>query len=255
MLTPQDFQAALRRHVIDVWFPRCLDLKHGGFLSGFGRDWQACGAQQKLLEFQARQTRAAAELIRYFPADEKLRQAAEHGFRFLREIMWDRQAGGWFHRTDRAGAPLESNTKHAHGIAYAIGACAAVHAATGQAGASELACEGFDWLDRCAHDECYGGYFGWLKQDGTPIREPADCPWAAQSDPIDTPIGFKDINVHSDLFDTFLYLCRLKIEPRVSERLKELADVICRRVITPSGALFYFFEGDFTPVPQPRSEE
>ena len=63
--------------------------------------------------------------------------------------------------------------------------------------------EGLDWLERYAHDECHGGYFGWLKQDGTPIRQPRDCPWSTQSDTIDTPIGFKDINVHSDLFDTF----------------------------------------------------
>jgi len=250
MLTRRDFEGTLRRHLIDVWFPRCLDLEHGGFLSGFDREWHVYGPQEKLLEFQARQTWVAAELLRYFPSEAKLHQAAQHGFRFLREIMWDRQAGGWFHRVDRAGNALESSTKHAHGIAYAIAACASVHAATGEPGSSELASEGLDWLERYAHDECHGGYFGWLKQDGTPIRQPRDCPWPTQSDTIDTPIGFKDINVHSDLFETFLYLCRLQSEPRVWARLNELANLICHRIITPSGALFYFFEADWTPAPQ-----
>ena len=28
----QEFETLLRRHVIDVWFPRSLDTEHGGFL-------------------------------------------------------------------------------------------------------------------------------------------------------------------------------------------------------------------------------
>src|ERR1700730_15067645 len=140
------FESALREHVVDVWFPRCLDLEHGGFLSDFDRAWQTCGPNQKLLEFQARQTWIAAELLRFFPCDKRLRQAADHGFHFLRDVMWDRNAGGWFHRTDRAGKPLESHTKHAHGIAYAIAACVAMHTTTAETGALDLAREGFAWL-------------------------------------------------------------------------------------------------------------
>jgi len=37
------FETALWRHVIDAWFPRCLDLTHGGFLSDFDRAWRPCG--------------------------------------------------------------------------------------------------------------------------------------------------------------------------------------------------------------------
>jgi mannobiose 2-epimerase len=248
--TRDELKTALRRHVVDSWFPRCLDLEHGGFLSDFDRAWQPCGPNQKLLEFQARQTWIAAELLRFFPGDTRLHQATIHGFHFLRDVMWDRNAGGWFHRTDRAGKSLESQTKHAHGIAYTIGACAAVQAATGEAGALDLAKEGFEWLDEHAHDDQHGGYFGWLDQDGTPIRQVSDCPYQAASDPLDTPIGFKDINVHSDLLETFTYVYQLSPAPKMAQRLAELVRLICKKIITPSGALFYLFESDWTPLPQ-----
>jgi mannobiose 2-epimerase len=245
-----EFEAALRRHVIDVWFPRCLDLEHGGFLSGFDRAWQSYGPQEKLLEFQARQTWVAAELLEFAPNDERLRQAAVHGFRFLRDVMWDHTSGGWFHRTSRAGEPLEAYTKHSHGIAYGINACIAIHKATAEAGALNLAQQGYAWLEQYAYDKQHGGYFGWLKRDGTPIRQPSDCPWNTEDDTAGTPIGFKDINVNSDVLETLLYLNRLCPEPKVACRLDELAHLFCKRMITPSGALFFFYESDWTPVPQ-----
>ena len=244
-----EFEVALRRHVIDPWFPRCLDLTHGGFLSDFDQAWRPCGPNEKLMEFQARQTWLAAELLEFAPDDERLRQAALHGFRFLRDVMWDHTSGGWFHRTNRAGEPLEAYTKHAHGIAYGINACIAIHTATAEAGALDLARVGYDWLEQHAHDKQHGGYFGWLKRDGTPIRQPSDCPWKTEDDTLGTPIGFKDGNVHSDLLETLLYVNRL-LESKAADRLDELVHLFCTKMITPSGALFFSFESDWTPVPQ-----
>ena len=40
---------------------------------------------------------------------------------------------------DRAGRSLEADTKHSHGMAYAISACVAVHEATGEPGALAIA--------------------------------------------------------------------------------------------------------------------
>jgi mannobiose 2-epimerase len=249
-LARREFEAALRRHVIDAWFPRCLDLEHGGFLSDFNHAWRVCGPQEKLLEFQARQTWMAAELLEFAPNDERLRHAALHGFRFLRDVMWDHRSGGWFHRTNRGGEPLEAYTKHAHGIAYGINACLTVHTATAEAGALDLAQEAFAWLERYAHDEEYGGYFGWLKREGTPIRQASHCPWKTECDTLGTPIGFKDINVNSDVLETLLYVNRRLPNAKVTDRLRELVRLFCRKIITPTGGMFFFFEPDWTPPPQ-----
>ena len=35
----EEIEGALRRDVLDVWFPRTVDNEHGGFRSDFARDW------------------------------------------------------------------------------------------------------------------------------------------------------------------------------------------------------------------------
>jgi mannobiose 2-epimerase len=251
MPTVEDFESMLQRHVIDVWFPRSLDVENGGFLCDFDRTWKPCGPHEKLLEFQARQTLLAAESSRFYPGDERLRQAALHGFRCIRDMMWDDDSGGWFHRLDRAGSPLEAHTKHIHGAAYAIQACVAVHEATGEPTALRHAREGFEWLEVHAHDHQHGGYFGFLKRDGAIIRVASECPWEAARDTIGTPIGFKDLNVHSDLLEAFFYLHRVWPDPGVGDRLAEIVEVLCEKALTPSGALHYFFHPDGECIPEP----
>ena len=250
MPSAEAFETALRRHVLEAWFPRCLDHIHGGFLCDFDRTWKPCGPQDKLLEFQARQTLMAADACRRYPADERLRQAALHGLRYLDEVMWDGVNGGWFHRLNRSGQPLESHTKHAHGAAYAIEACAAVHEATGDPAALRLAQHGFDWLDHCAYDREFGGYFGFLTHDNVVIRQPSDCPWRSTSDTIGTEIGLKDANVHSDLLETFIELYRVWPDGRVGERLAEVLDLVSEKMLVPStGALHIFVTADWRPLP------
>ncbi len=240
----------LREHVLDAWFPRCLDHSHGGFLCDFDRTWTSCGPHDKLLEFQARQTLTAADACRRYPGERQFRDATLHGLRYLREVMWDRDAGGWFHRLDRAGRPLEAATKHAHGAAYAIEACAVAYEATADPVALELAREGFEWLDRYARDREHGGYFGFLKRDGTLIRQASDCPWASEIDTIGTEIGLKDANVHSDLLETLVHLYRVWPDARVGERLAEVLDIVSDRMVVPStGALHIFVTPDWRPIP------
>lgn len=243
-------EGALRRHVLDPWFPRCVDTEHGGFLCDFDRGWSPCGPHDKLLEFQARQTLTAADACRRYPEDARFREAALHGLRYLREVMWDADKGGWWHRLDRAGRPLEFHTKHAHGAAYAIEACVAVHEATGDPAALQLAKDGFDWLDRHARDREFGGYFGFLTRDNAVIRKPSDCPWRGECDTVGTEIGLKDANVHSDLLETFVHLYRAWPDARVEERLAEAVDIMSERMLVPSaGVLHIFVTADWRPIP------
>ncbi|MFN2421831.1 MAG: AGE family epimerase/isomerase [Gemmatimonadota bacterium] len=250
MPTLEELEGVLRRHVLDAWFPRCIDHEEGGFLCDFDRRWSSSGPHDKLLEFQARQTLTAADAFRLYPEDQRLRDAALHGFNYLRDAMWDGDAGGWFHRLDRAGRPLEAHTKHAHGAAYAIEACVAVHEATGSSQALDLAREGFAWLEHCSRDPRHGGYYGFLQRDGTVIREASRCPWPAATDTIGTEIGLKDANVHSDLLETFVQLFHVWPDPKVGERLEEVLEIVsAKMVVRESGALQIFVTADWVPVP------
>jgi mannobiose 2-epimerase len=241
-----EFEAALRHDVIDVWFPRSLDREYGGFLCDFDYRWKPDGPNEKLVESQARHTRFAAEANRFYPNDNRLRQAMEHGFSYLRGALWDQTEGGWFHRLDRAGQPIEEHTKHTLGFAYAILACVAVYEAAGDQTALDLAREGFEWIFRNARDEQCGGYFGYLRRDGMVIRAAdARARWTNTMNPLDC----KDIAVHSALLDTFTHLNHYWGEVKVADQLAEMVDIICKRMTTPLGAHHQYCLADWTPVP------
>ncbi|HSA55607.1 MAG TPA: AGE family epimerase/isomerase [Gemmatimonadaceae bacterium] len=246
----EDFERALHRHVLDVWFPRSLDREYGGFLCDFDRAWKPCGPHAKQLEFQARQTLLAADASRAYPTDARLREAAAHGFRFLREVIWDRECGGWYHRTERDGKPLESHTKHTHGFAYAISACVSVYEATGEPDALRLAQDAFRWVDQHAHDHDRGGYFGFLTREGRPVHTPADAPWTTVMDTLGTGVGVKDLNTHSDFLEGITLLCRAWPDPLVATRLTEMIDIIADRLVNPAtGSSYFVVTPDWKPLP------
>src|SRR5262249_55255266 len=114
-------------HVLAAWFPLSVDQEHGGFLCDFDYRWGLSGPQPKMLEYQARQTLAAARSAACLPDFVHLREIAKHGFLYLREKMWDGSFGGWYRLLDRAGTPGVRATKHGHGSSYAISACVACY--------------------------------------------------------------------------------------------------------------------------------
>jgi mannobiose 2-epimerase len=228
-----ELEWTLERHTIDPWFPRSVDLQHGGFFCDFDYRWKACGPQDKFLEFQARQTWFAAVASHFYPTDQRLLEARKHGFAFLHGPLWDQGPGGWFHRLDRMCRPLENATKHVQGIAYGISAAVAVYEATGERDAVRLAQDAFTWIDRHAYDREYGGYFGYLTRNGEVIR--AKEIQQSGTDTIGTPVGCKDINVHSDLLESFTDLYRVWPDPGVRARLIETIDIVSWR---PSLLLF-----------------
>jgi mannobiose 2-epimerase len=246
-----EMEAALRRHVMDAWFPRCLDQEHGGFHCDFDRQWRLAGPQTRMLEFQARQTRAAARLALAYPAEGDWAEYALHGFRFLRNTGWDRdEPGGWFWLQAPDGRPLEGGTKHAHSGTYAVQACALVHASTSEPGALELAMAGFEWFERFAHDPEHGGYHNWFLRDGTVIRGVEQLPpGTRREDPMNHALGLKDTNVNGDWFETLTELAILMPEPRILVRLRELAQVYLDHLTTAEGRVNFSFLPDWTVLP------
>jgi len=230
---------ALRCHVMQAWFPRCLDLEQGGYFCDFDREWRPAGPQVRMLEFQARQTRVAARLALAFPAEGEWAEYARHGFRYLRDVMWDEEGGGgWFWLMDREGRPAAGATKHAHSGAYAVQACALVYAATGEPSALRLAQEGLHWFERHAHDTIHGGLHSWFLRDGTVIRHADQVPTGlARRDPLSHEVGLKSTNVQGDWFEALLELRQVSADPLVIARLGELAQIYLSHISTESGAV------------------
>lgn len=241
--------ASLEKHVFEAWFPRIVDSEYGGFLTGFDASWQLSGAQHKMLEPQARQTRVAAYGALFDGARPGLRQAAEHGFQFLKDVMWDAEYGGWYRMVDRQGQPLEAGSKHGHGMAYGISACVTYFKLTQDPEALRLAKAGFQWFERYAHDEQHGGYFVYFLRDGTIIRSQEQHPTFALTDPLGNPLGFKDANTTCDMLEALSDLHRVWPDALVKQRIQELFAIVRDRVSVPSGALHFAFYPDWVPSP------
>ena len=239
-INKSEISKALQRHVIDAWFPRCIDYQYGGFLCDFDRKWRDCGPNDKLLEFQARQTWFAAAALRVAPESDNLRNAALHGLRYLEGPLFDKEEGGWYHRLDRAGKPLERATKHTHGVAYVIAAASTLADVLDEPSALELARRAFEWIDTHAHDKSRGGYFGLLSRDGQVIPQPDQAIWPEELDSISTPVGCKDANVQNDLVEALRTLFCVWADQRVAERLSELMDFLVEEMTGPEGELLYF---------------
>ena len=108
--------------------------------------------------------------LQYPERREPYLEYARHGLEFLAERMWDQQHGGFIEllaRSNRADERWQP-WKQMYGQAFGIFAAAGAYQATGDRKALQLAIEGFQWIERCAHDPQHGGYFELLTANGPP---------------------------------------------------------------------------------------
>src|SRR5215207_10915752 len=84
---------SLRDELLAPWYPRAIDREQGGFLSQWDFEWKSTGEQDKMIVTQARHVWTTARASQVFPTDTMLKGAAAHGYRFLRDRMWDKEHG------------------------------------------------------------------------------------------------------------------------------------------------------------------
>ncbi|MGE0723001.1 MAG: AGE family epimerase/isomerase, partial [Alphaproteobacteria bacterium] len=160
--------------VVPYWFPDKVDPT-GGYNLNHGNDGGWLGPADKLVVTQVRMLLAAARLLRerdVLPDGidvGDLRAAADHGFAFLRDRMWDPEHDGVFWSVDSDGAPRESS-KHLLAQADALAALAEYARATGSDAAADLAGRLFARIEQ-ARDRRFGGYHEQHSRDWTPIGE------------------------------------------------------------------------------------
>jgi len=248
-----EVENALRQDVLGVWFPRALDNEHGGFRSDFGRDWTPGKEEQgKFSVFQARMAWISAQAVTRRPdLREQFLPYVRHGERYLADVLWDKQYGGfyWGLANDGTPSPLYTDGKHAYGLAFAIYGAASAYQATRDPRTLDLAQRGFRWLDQHAHDAKNGGYFEWLKRDGTVVHgDPTQVPNVGV--PVaGFPIGFKSMNSHIHLLESFAQLYEVWKDDTLRQRLEELLAVVRDRVCVEPGVMNLYFTEDWRPYP------
>ena len=235
-----------RDELLAPWYPRAVDRERGGFLSRFDADWRPVGDQEKMIVSQARHVWTNARAAQFF-GDAAYLDHARHGFRFLRDAMWDRERGGFYWLVARDGTPRPDAdgrvVKQAYGTAFGIYALAAYYDASRDPEALRLAQEAFRWLDRHAHDSVHGGYFNYLERDGTPLRA------GFRNDPP------KDQNSSIHILEAFAELLPLWSDPTLRARTEEMLALVRDRIRVDPGYLTLFHTADWRPVSWRDSSE
>ncbi|HUQ96140.1 MAG TPA: AGE family epimerase/isomerase [Chitinophagaceae bacterium] len=239
----QQMETSIKTELLNKWYPQAFDTLYGGFLSTFTFDFKPTGPQNKFIVTQARHTWSTARAAQLYPDVAYYLNCSKHGFRFLRDVMWDKTKGGFYNTVDRQGAVKDNGkaAKEAYGNAFAIYALAAYYKASNDTAALHLAKQAFLWLDKHSHDGVYGGYYQHLAQDGTPITRP-------ENEPSTSDLGYKDQNSSIHLLEAFTELYEVWPDALLRQRLQEMLLLIRDKITTKKGYLTLFFQPDWTPV-------
>jgi mannobiose 2-epimerase len=234
---------SIKTELLNKWYPQCVDTTYGGYLSTYTYDFKPSGPQDKFVVSQARHTWTTAKAAELYPDKTYYIKCSEHGFRFLRDVMWDKTNGGFYNLVTRQGKDKSNaqSPKEAYGNAFAIYALAAYYKASKDTGALNLAQKAFLWLEKHSHDPIHKGYYQHLKSDGTPVVR--DAAVSSKSD-----LGYKDQNSSIHLLEAFTELYNVWPNTLVRERLEEMLYVIRDKITTPRGSLTLFFKPDWTPI-------
>lgn len=249
-----ELNEALTKGLLQLWYPRAIDEEMGGFYSSFAYDWKLGENQNKMIVTQARHVWTTAKAALLFPENILYKKTAEHGFRFLKDKMWDNTYGGFHDLVNRQGNPMEKGVygeyKRTYGNAFAIYGLSAYYALSKDEEALALAQKTFLWLEENAHDAVYGGYFPSLTIEGKAVLDNPD-------EKILNNIGvlYKDQNTSIHLLEAFTELYKVWPDVRVATRLKEMLTLVRDTIAAKPGYLRLFFYRDWTPVSLRDSSE
>ena len=175
----------------------------------------------------------------------------QHGVDFLSNVLWDKQYGGFFWGVDDNGqiTPLYSDGKELYGISFDLYGAAAAYQATHDPRTLELAQKTFHWVDEHAHDAKNGGYFEWFARDGKVIEGNPDAV-TLHAIPLGSfPIGYKSMNTHIHLLESFTQLYEVWKDDTLRQRLEELLALTRDRICVQPGVMNLYFTNDWRPIP------
>ena len=235
-----EMEKSIRTEMLNLWYPQCVDKEFGGFLSTFTYDFKPTGTQDKMIVTQARHVWTTAKAAGRYPTVTYYKDNSRQGFQFLRDVMWDKQYGGFYTLVDRQGH-VKSDGKEVYGNAFGLYALSAYYHMSHDTAALNMAKKSFNWLEKHSHDPIHKGYFYSMRRDGTPVERDASVPSTDRT-------GYKDQNSSIHLLEALTELYAIWPDPLVRTRLAEMLHLVRDVITTPKGNLILFFQPDWTPV-------
>lgn len=222
-----------------LWYPLSLDTIYGGYFSDINYKWELSGQQNKMITSQARHIWSASIASMFYKHKNNFLTIAEHGVKFLHNVMWDKEYGGFYELVKRNGDVVKEDNKivkRAYGNSFAIYGLAAYYKATGNQKALDLAKQTFYWLEKHSYDLKDGGYFQFITREGNPIKS------SYRHYPP------KDQNSSIHLLECFTELYKVWPDSLLKVRLISLKHLIRDRITTEQGYMNLFFTRNWVPI-------
>jgi len=231
----------LTENIAPFWYEKSLDRDHGGYLINFGPAAEPKGPGTKMIVTQARTVWLFSRLARAGYRSKEYLDAAELGYKFLRDKMWDQANGGFYWEVNASGDEQLKPRKHLYGQSFGLYALSEYYLASGKKEALDFATRFFNVLEAKSHDKTYGGYVEYFNPDWT-------TPPAEESSYLGDPAHFKLMNTHLHLLEAMTTFYRASKLPLARERLLELIDIQSNAVVRKDlGACTDKYERDWTP--------
>jgi len=231
----------LKENIASFWYTKSLDRENGGYTINFGPTGQLKGQGTKMIVTQARTVWLFSRMARAGYGASEYLEAADLGYRFLKEKMWDSKYGGFYWEVDVTGEKKLRPRKHLYGQAFALYAISEYYLASKKQEALDFAIQLFDLLEAKSHDRTYGGYIEFFNEDWTPVPD-------TEISYMGAPSGFKLMNTHLHLLEAMTTFYRAGRLPLARERLIELINIESNAVVRKGlGACTDKYERDWTP--------
>ncbi|MGF1631392.1 MAG: AGE family epimerase/isomerase [Kiloniellaceae bacterium] len=224
----------LRDVLLPFWATAGFDPAAGAFVEKFGLSGAPSAEDYTRVRVQARQIYVFSHAAAAGLSDVGF-APAQRAFAFLEEHAWDGGEGGWFHRLNLAGEPLD-RSKDSYDHAFLLLAMAWLYRAGGDARVLRRAEETMDFLDVALGQARGGAFDGYSEQQVAPD---AALPLPRRQNP------------HMHLLEAFLALYEASDDPRWLNRAESIYGLFQRYFFDAAGGqLIEFFDGDWNEVPQ-----
>lgn len=237
----------LRDNILRFWLEKSIDREQGGYFMHFDEAGVRKAENTKAIVTQARTLWLFSRASRNdfegkgMPARGELLKAAQHGFQFLQDHMWDPEHGGFFWMVDPAAGKVPMPGKHLYGQSFALYALAEYYRASQDQEGLALADRLVDHMERYAYDTRYGGYEEYFEADW---KKPAEGTQGYMG-----PSHWKLMNTHLHLLEAFTTYLDARETPLARRRLEELVQIQSSAVVRKHlGACTDKYKRDWTPI-------
>lgn len=235
-----ELENSFERDLVSVWYPRSVDTAFGGYVTGFAGDWSPTKETDKFLVGQARHIWVLSRLAD-FKDDEAFAEQARHGLRYLVDVMWDQEFGGFHEGVTQEGEPIEGIGKSAYGMSFSIYALATLYSETKDEEALLYAKKAFHWLEEHSWDQENGGYVDDLNRRGEWLPRRIDGFEGNR-------LGAKDYNSTIHILEGYTALYSVWPDAGLRARLEQMLEIVRDRFVQEPGYLHLIFDREWRKV-------